>query len=67
MTEHYTRISDEAAVRYASVLSLPADKNPIDGDDCLERKRLHDLIDTLDPATVRKLLNDITNSIESEK
>ena len=67
MTEHYTRISDEAAVRYASVLSLPADKNPIDGEDCPERKRLHDLIDTLDPATVRKLLRDIMNSVEAEK
>lgn len=60
MTEHYTRISDEAAVRYASVLRLPDDKNPIDGEDCLERKQLHALIDTLDPATVRKLLRDIT-------
>ena len=67
MTEHYTRICDKAAVRYASVLSLPADKNPIDGEDCPERKRLHDLIDTLDPATVHKLLCDIMNSVEAEK
>ena len=43
-----------------SVLRLPDDKNPIDGEDCLERKQLHAWIDTLDPATVRKLLRDIT-------
>ena len=54
MTEHYTKISDTAAVRYAEVLQLPAYN---DEDESLsERKTLHQLVDELPLEQVRKII-----------
>ena len=54
MTEHYTRISDEAAVRYAAVLQLNDPDNKKAGEP--ERTELHTLADTLPIETIRKIL-----------
>lgn len=56
MTEHYTRISDHAAVKYAAVLRLPADTATNTEEECeSERVELHRLADTLPIDTIRKL------------
>lgn len=64
MTEHYTRISDKAAVKYAAALQLP--EKSTDGDivDTIaetskiesERVRLRDLADTLPIEKIRAFL-----------
>jgi len=61
MTEHYTRISDRAAVEYAKALSLPmsATGDVIDVQTAPEpeREALHRLADTLDIEQIREILN----------
>lgn len=57
MTEHYTRISDEAAVKYAAALSLPCACNQEDQEP--EREELRKLADTLPLQTIKKLLKQI--------
>lgn len=66
MTEHYTKISDSAAVRYAAALNLPElpmrdaaaviDACPVE-DEPRERAELRALADTLPLETVREILN----------
>ena len=54
MTEHYTKISDTAAVRYAEVLQLPACNNEDEFQS--EREILHRLVDKLPLEQIRKLI-----------
>lgn len=67
MTEHYTRISDRAAVKYAAALQLPT----ISADETIEheprnsagskRQQLRDLADTLPIEKINKILEIINN------
>lgn len=56
MTEHYTRISDRAAVKYAAVLSLPESGKK---SDFQIRAKLHSLIDTMSIEKVKEILNQL--------
>ncbi len=56
MTEHYTRISDEAAVKYAEVLHLPIATSETSEDAEPERTELHRLADDLSIDEISKLL-----------
>lgn len=60
MTEHYTRISDQAAVRYAAALRLPSEAGATaeSASPDPERLRLHQLADTLPLEQIRSLLKD---------
>lgn len=59
MTQHYTKISDAAAVKYATALQLPEidviDVEPLE--EAPERAELRKLADTLPPEEIRELLN----------
>ncbi len=61
MTQHYTKISDAAAVKYATALQLPntnvIDIEPIE--EAPERAELRKLADTLTPEEIRELLTHI--------
>ena len=62
MTEHYTKISDRAAVKYAAALQLPiADAEEVApaAGDAPERAALRRLADTLPIEEVREILNHI--------
>ena len=63
MTEHYTRISDDAARRYANVLQLPmAAPDVIEAKNVEtepERAELHRLADTLSIDQIKKILQDL--------
>jgi integrase len=54
MTEHYTRISDEAAVKYATALSLPGGEGMANSEP--EREELHKLVDTLSLTEIQEIL-----------
>ena len=60
MTEHYTRISDDNALKYAAALSIPQlsgetiDVTPVPEP---EREELRKVIETLDAEQVRKVLD----------
>ncbi len=61
MTEHYTRISDRAAIQYANAmkLPLPEDSAVIDAEiipEEPERAELRALADTLPLETVKKII-----------
>lgn len=62
-TEHYTRISDDAARRYANVLQLPmAAPDVIEAKNVEtepERAELHRLADTLSIDQIKKILQDL--------
>ena len=62
-TEHYTRISDDAARRYANVLQLPmAAPDVIEAKNAEtepERAELHRLADTLSIDQIKKILQDL--------
>lgn len=56
MTEHYTRISDRAALQYANAMQLPlADDPAIDPEDP-ERKELQRIAETWDIGKLKKIL-----------
>ena len=62
MTEHYTKISDRAAVKYAAALQLPmpdAEEVAPAAGDAPERAALRRLADTLPIEDVREILNHI--------
>lgn len=63
MTEHYVRISDDAARRYANVLQLPmAAPDVIEAKNVEtepERAELHRLADTLSIDQIKKILQDL--------
>ncbi len=63
MTQHYTKISDQAAVKYAAALSLPAldaAEAVIDAEiieTAPERAELHALVDSLPIEQIKEILN----------
>ena len=64
MTEHYTRISDHAAIQYANAMKLPMpeDSAAIDAEviqEEPERAELRRLVDTLTIEQIRTILNNI--------
>ncbi|MBQ9502595.1 MAG: site-specific integrase [Lentisphaeria bacterium] len=60
MTEHYTKISDAAAVRYAGALRLPSgNPEPVVDAVAVERAELHRLADTLSLEQIRNILANI--------
>lgn len=57
MTEHYTRISDRAAVQYAAALQLPTTNDIAEPEEeAQERAELHRLADTLPVERIREIL-----------
>ena len=55
MTEHYTRISDAAAVKYAQALSL-AQRCNVPPEEVAERQHFRELADTLPIERIREFL-----------
>lgn len=55
MTEHYTRISDAAAIKYAQALSL-AQRCDVPPDEVAERQHFRELADTLPIERIREFL-----------
>ena len=58
MTEHYTRISDDNALKYAAALAMPEleEGNVIHGPEP-EREELRRIVETWDIERVRRLLD----------